>query len=177
MLLMTINSISPFWYGIGGVAIVGVAFIAYHYFRMSSEISVLVEELSPKLKHFSGSMNALVDIINDTDIVFANVTFENISQIIDAHGSDRVKEWFLGFSNDRKEWDKKLYKDKATKMLELLKSCGISRCKEKELQWNEEAAKRYRRLSKIEIGKQCKVVAPYWIYKNDIFEKGLVEPK
>lgn len=193
MLLMTTNLINPLWCVIGCMVMVGVACIAYRYFnpptppidntkRIKSEKLIngdnsLVEQLSPILKHFSGSMNALQDIITDADIVFANVTFENVCQIIDAHGNERVKQWFSVLSNDRNRWDKGLYKDRATEMLKLLKSCGISQSKERELQWNEEAAKRYRRLSKIETGQQCKVVAPYWIYENDIFEKGLVEPK
>lgn len=188
MLLMTTNLISPLWYAVGGIAIAGIVYIIYRYCKpgdikgtksekLINVDNFLVEQLSPKLKHFSGSMNALQDIITDTDIVFANVTFENISQIIDAHGSERVKEWFSVLSNDRNKWDKDLYKDRATEMLKLLRSCGISQSKERELQWNEEAAKRYRKLSKIEIGQQCKVVAPYWIYENNIFEKGLVEPK
>ena len=86
------------------------------------------------------------------------------------------KSWFSSFTDARKGWDAELYRSKAVKILSLLKQCGIQQSTELKLTWNENAAKHYRQLTKIEVGDVCEVLSPCWIYKNEVFEQGLVRP-
>lgn len=126
------------------------------------------------INYFSGYMNALTDIINDGDPDETQVTFENLSLTIDAHGSEVLKNWFSDFAKDRKTWDKALCQEKAGKMFHILKACGIQNSTAKQLQWNEMTEEHYRKLDKIENGEECEVLAPCWIYDHKVFEKGLV---
>ena len=48
---------------------------------------------------------------------------------------------------------------------------------ENDFVWENDFSKRYNKLSQIQSGQECKIVAPYWIYNGEIFEKGLVTMK
>lgn len=132
------------------------------------------EQLSSKLIYFSGSMNALSNLVEIFNIKNADLTFENIEQIIGLHGDEGDKKSFV---NDRSEWDERLYREKAHELLNLFRGYGIEQSKEKHVKWDAESAKRYRKTEKMEVGQECEVVAPYWIYEGDIFERGVVRPK
>lgn len=134
----------------------------------------LAQQAKLMIKYFSGYMNALSDIINDGDLDETQVTFENLTQTIEAHGTEVFKKWFSDFAKDRKIWDKALCQEKAGKMFDILKACGIQNSTAKQLQWNEIAEEHYRKLDKIEHGEICEVLAPCWIYDHKVFEKGLV---
>lgn len=128
------------------------------------------------IKYFAGNMNALYDISINPDLSLARITFENIQQIMAVKGSDMLKKWYSDFAKDRNSWDLGLYKNKASELLNILKKCGI--CpheEEKEFVWDDEFLKKYNRLIMIQPGQKCTVVAPYWIYNGEIFEKGLVK--
>lgn len=191
MLLSEVNTSRPtLWPWILGITtIVTIAYIVYKHItepppppnkegkNTSLFSGILIESMISKIKLFSGSMNALYDIIQDFDAESANFTFNNISKIIEYHTNENVKKWYYSFSKDRKQWDERLYKDKAKEILNLFETCGIHKSKESIIKWNEEYTKFYRRLSQIEDGQNCIVKAPYWIYQNDVYEKGLVDLK
>lgn len=132
------------------------------------------EQLSSKLEYFSGSMNALSDIVSDFNKDNADLTFGNIEQLIDLHGNESDKKSFV---NDRNDWDERLYKEKAKDLLSLFQGYGIAPSEEKNTVWEARTADRYRKSAKMEVGQKCEVVAPYWTYKGDIFEKGVVRPR
>lgn len=137
----------------------------------------IIEEVKPMIKHLSGSMNALQGIVEGEDTETADVVFVNLSQIIESHGSDMLKSWFSSFSDDRKQWDLTLYKDKAAKMFQILIWCGIKRFDETKYKWDDISALRYRRLSKIDVGETFEVLTPCWYYDGLIFEQGFVRAK
>lgn len=134
-------------------------------------------EFNRIIKYFTGNMNALRDISINPDLSLARVTFENIQQIMEVKGSDMLKEWYSGFVKDRNSWDVLLYKDKASALLNILEKCGINPHEEKEFVWDNDSATKYNRLVQIQPGQKCTVVAPYWIYNGEIYEKGLVKTK
>lgn len=135
--------------------------------------------LSPYLKYFSGSMTCLCDIVkNPSDLFMADVVFGNIAQIISARKDAELEKWYSQFSKDRNSWDSSLYKSKAEVLLEIFMACGISQQNDvKEFIWNAESADKYNKVSRLQIGEECKVVAPYWVYNGTVFEKGLVSAK
>ena len=181
MLLLEANVSNTFIYVlcsvIIGVLMAGIGF--WLYLRKKSVVTKVIEErfseqLSSKLVYFSGSMNALSGIEKNFNIRNADLTFENIEQIIDLHGDEGDKKSFV---NDRSEWDERLYREKAHELLDLFRGYGIEQSKEKHVKWDDNLEKRYRKTEKMEVGQECEVVAPYWIYKGDIFERGVVRPK
>ena len=133
------------------------------------------EQLISIIKHFSGCLNALSDVMDEEDKDSAEVTFRNVELIFDGHADNELKIWFNSFAGDRKSWTIDIYRNKAKDLKQILVDCGLKASTEKKLTWNSEAAKHYRRLMKVEEGQVCDVVAPCWIFKNQIFEQGLVK--
>ena len=82
---------------------------------------------------------------------------------------------YFNLEKDRNSWDVILYKNKAKEILNILIKCGVHSHEEKEFIWSNEYSKKYNKLSQVQSGQECMVVAPYWIYNGDIFEKGLVK--
>lgn len=139
------------------------------------------QEYSPEVDiksivvYFRGIMGTLTSIIDDNEIDLGKDTFDNIDNIIKGHGSSSLNDWFSKFSEDRNNWDASILKSKAAYLLNVLKSCGITCSSENKILWNEEKAKLYRKIGKIEDGQECTVLSCYWIYENDIFEKGVAK--
>lgn len=181
---MAANSTITFWPILGGLLVIGIGgFCVYQYFFNNKEpkkkdtMDVVISELKSKIKYFSGSMNALRDITINPDLSLSKVTFDNIKQVIEVQGTDEIKKWYFNLEKDRNSWDVILYKNKAKEILNILIRCGIHSREEKEFIWNNEYSKKYNKLSQIQSGQECMVIAPYWIYNGDIFEKGLVKEK
>lgn len=127
------------------------------------------------LKSFSGSLNPLADIANkDFDASFAQIIFDNIEQIIRFHGDEDDKKRFI---HDRKGWGKALYKAKAREILDVIQSYRVTPVKEDEVVWDEALLAQYMRLTSVEKGQTCEVVAPYWVFNGEVFEKGVVKSK
>lgn len=136
----------------------------------------IISQLMKMLEYFNGDMGALFSVISDPVPQIASVVFDNLDAVINSRGSEMLKSWFSSFTDARKGWDVELYRSKAVKILSLLKQCGIQQSTELKLTWNENAAKHYRQLTQIEVGDICEVLSPCWIYKNEVFEQGLVRP-
>ena len=136
----------------------------------------IISQMMKMLEYFNGDMGALFSVVSDPVPQIASVIFDNLDAVINSRGSEMLKSWFSSFTDARKGWDAELYRSKAVKILSLLKQCGIQQSTELKLTWNENAAKHYRQLTKIEVGDVCEVLSPCWIYKNEVFEQGLVRP-
>lgn len=174
---------------IGSLLVIGVAgYCVYQYMQKKTEHNgrcskkdSATKDISPELKrivkYFSGNMNALLDVSLKPDFSLAKVTFDNIQQIIDVKGTEEIKKWYNAFGKDRNSWDVVLYKNKAKEIMNILTECGVNIQEEKDFVWENEHSKRYIKLSQIQPGQECKIVAPYWIHNGEIFEKGLVTVK
>ena len=183
------STISAWPIVIGGLVIIGVAgYCVYQYIQKKTghkggccKKDSVTKDISPELKrivkYFSGNMNALRDVSIKPDLSLAKVTFDNIQQIIDVQGSSEIKKWYNAFGKDRNTWGVVLYKDKAKEIMNLLIECGVHIQEENDFVWENDFSKRYNKLSQIQSGQECKIVAPYWIYNGEIFEKGLVTVK
>lgn len=136
----------------------------------------IISQMMKMLEYFNGDMGALFSVVSDPVPQIASVVFDNLDAVINSRGSEMLKLWFSSFTDARKLWDAELYRSKAVEILSLLKQCGIQQSTELKLTWNENAAKHYRQLTKIEVGDICEVLSPCWIYKNEVFEQGLVRP-
>lgn len=181
---MAANSTITFWPILGGLLVISIGgYCVYQYFlknkgsKRNNTTNDIPSKLKSKIKYFSGSMNALRDITINPDLSLSKVTFDNIKQIIDVQGTDEIKKWYFNFEKDRNSWDIVLYKDKAREIMNLLIKCSIHSYDEKEFVWDNESSKKYNKLTQVQPGQACTVVAPYWIYNGDIFEKGLVKAK
>jgi len=186
---MATNSINSVWpVVIGGLMVIGIAsFFAYQYVQKKKKSHKLgcsknrtnniTIEFTLRVKYFSGNMNALRNISLKPDLSLAKITFDNIQKTIEVKGTDEIKSWYYEFGKDRNSWDVILYKNKAKEILNILIRCGVHSHEEKEFIWNNECSKKYNKLSQVQSGQECMVVAPYWIYNGDIFEKGLVKAK
>lgn len=181
---MAANSTITFWPILGGLLVIGIGgFCVYQYFLKNKEpkkkdtTDVILSELKSKIKYFSGCMNALRDITINPDLSLSKVTFDNIKQVVEVQGTDEIKKWYFNLEKDRNSWDVILYKNKAKEILNILIKCGVHSHEEKEFTWSNEYSKKYNKLSQVQSGQECMVVAPYWIYNGDIFEKGLVKEK
>lgn len=132
-------------------------------------------QLFVHLKSFSGSLNSLSDIVHkDFDASFAQVTFDNVEQIIRFYGDENDKNRFV---HDRNGWGEVLYKVKARELLDVIKGYGVTPVKEDEVVWDKALLAQYMRLTPVEEGQTCEVVAPYWVFSGEVFEKGIVKPK
>lgn len=174
--------LSSGWYVLGGIlvgVIVGYGIAVLIQKKQRVEQGCLSEktpqELDEKVSFFAGNMNALWDITRQTDLALAKVTFDNIQQVIEMKGNDAMKTWYSQVGNDRSNWDISVYRHKAKLLLDTLMKCGLQVCEETEIVWQEEAAKKYNKLSAVQNGQKCKVLAPYWMYNGCVFEKGLVQ--
>lgn len=128
------------------------------------------------LKYFSDDMNNLLNIVKGkTDLDGASITFENIGQIIEGHGSEEFKDWYNSFVKDRNTWNLSQYSKKANILLAGFKKCGIQPSEEESIIWDEQSSTRYIKLTAVSLGQRCEVVAPMWVYKGEVFEKGLVK--
>lgn len=187
---MEANSTISVWpIVIGGLAVIGTAScFVYQYMQKKtghkggcSKNDNATKDISSEfkriVKYFSGNMNALRDVSIKPDLSLAKVTFDNIQQIIDVQGTAEIKKWYYDFGKDRNSWEGVLYKDKAQEIMNILIECGIHLNEEKDFIWNDESLTMYNRLSQIQPGQACKIVAPYWTYNGEIFEKGLVTVK
>jgi len=142
---------------------------------IDSALADVKVEILKMIRYFRGSMNALFGIHVEGSLVDGNFVFTNLEQIINDYGSDVLKKWFSSFVKDRNEWTSDLYKSKSSQMLDLLKQCGVTKSTEIKVRWNESTQKHYKKLeSSIQDGQVCEVVAPCWIFGNEVFEKGLV---
>jgi hypothetical protein len=196
---MAQQSNNTLWYVLGGViagGIVGV--LSYRFYQQrkkpepptgggkasptpptllthSTPPTGIAAEMLLMLKHFSGSMNSLLDITKDGSPEDSSVVFENLEQIINFHGSEKLKKWFSDFEKDRKAWTADSYQTKAAEMLTLLQSCGIQRSTQTTTVWGNESNKYYRKLTKdIAEGQACEVLLPYWTLGKEVFERGMV---
>lgn len=187
---METNSTISVWSIIFGclLVVIGVGYCVFRYLSnsrkscenesdKSNTIEPISSELKYILKYFTGSMNALREISMNPDLSMAKVTFENIQQIIKVKGTDKLKEWYYCFEKDRNSWDIILYKNKAVEIMNIFIECGLCSCEDKDLIWDNESSKKYNKLSPIQLGQECIIVAPYWVYNGEVFEKGLVRPK
>lgn len=181
---MEANSTITLWQIVGGFLVIGIGgFCVYQYFfknkvpKKRDTTDVILSELKSKIKYFSGSMNALRDITINPDLSLSIVTFDNIKQIIEIQGTDEIKKWYFNLEKDRNSWDIMLYKSKAKEILNILIRCGVHSPEQKDFIWENEYSKKYNKLTQIQSGQKCMIVAPYWIYNEEIFEKGLVKVK
>lgn len=182
---MSTNSINPIWPVLGGFFVIGIGYCIIQFYkkdkfrRKKRTPKVNITGLfSLYLKHFSGTMNSLYDIINgSSELYIAKINFDNLEQTIAARNNEELKKWFSIFTKDRNTWDIVLYKDKAAEIMNILKECGIRDHNEKEITWSNESIKKYYKPTAVQSGQKCKVEAPYWIYNGEIFEKGLVTVK
>lgn len=182
MLLMIASSVKTLLSILGGIAVVGGgAYITYTILKVKVHPPVsepdIKDEIKPIIKYFNGSMGALSIIKEDPNDSGRSEVFKTLEQIISVHGSDKLKSWLSDFTKDREQWTTAEYKAKATKLLDLLRQCGISSSNETEITWASDSSEKYRKFSKIEIGQKCVVLAPYWIYQGKVFELGLVKVK
>lgn len=140
----------------------------------SQDSSSHVVELSSIAKYFRGSMNPLLSVITEYDKDSAVVLFENVYQIVDGHSDDTLRLWKDSFFASRESWTESAHKEKAKIIISLLKQCGITCVQESTVIWNEALKDKYNKLMPLEDGQTCKVMAPYWVFDNSIFEKGII---
>lgn len=173
------STISAWPIVIGVLVVIGVAvYCVYQYMQNNTLLQRdISSELIRILKYFSGNMNALRDMSINPNLSLAKITFDNIQQIIDVKGTSEIKKWYSVFGKNRDSWGVVSYKHKAKEMMNLLIKCGVHIQEEKDFVWENESSKKYNKLSKIQPGQECKIVAPYWSYNGEIFEKGLVRGK
>ena len=132
-------------------------------------------DLASEITHFSGFMNTLCSIPQKS-LSLSKVTFANLGQTIEAHGTGDLKQWYSSFAAGRDNWDHGKYSEKAKQMFDILKSCGVVCSSQEEIIWDDSSAEHYQVFEEIANGQRCEVVAPCWFYKDEIFEKGLVKP-
>ncbi|MDD6783813.1 MAG: hypothetical protein PUD79_04555 [Prevotellaceae bacterium] len=189
---MSTNSINPIWPVLGGLFVIGIGYCIVQFYKKDklrkkkviqtsqtgTQNNSIVELFSLHIKHFSGTMNSLCDIINgSSELYIAEINFNNLEQIIAARNNEELKKWFSIFSKDRNTWDIVLYKDKATEIMNILLKCGIRSQNEKTITWSNQSIKKYYKPTSVQPGQECIVEAPYWTYNGEIFEKGLVTVK
>lgn len=178
---MLTNSINPIWPVLGGLFVIGIGYGIIQFYKKDKlrrkKVSI-ARLFSLYLKHFSGTMNSLYDIINgSSELYIAKINFDNLELTIAARNNEELKKWFSVFTKDRNTWDIVLYKDKATEIMNIFMECGISAHNEKEITWSNESIKKYYKPTPVQLGQKCIVEAPYWIYNGEIFEKGQVTVK
>ena len=199
MLVMATNSQNPLWY-VWGILVVGCGLYAFLWYikkyrkgrkrpsvppviqpdpfvdpneslaEVSEEIMI---EIKPVIKFLGGFMNSLLGVTQEYDAETANVTFKNLKQVINGHGSEKLKKWYDGLENDRNALDEAFYKSKATELLNILKKCGVNRSFEIKGEWNTIAEQHFRKIGPIEYGQLYEVLEPCWIFENEVLEKGI----
>ena len=200
MLVMAINSQNPLWYVLG-MLVVGCGLYSFLWYinkyrkgkKKPPVPPVIIQDsiigppeppieapeeiivqIKPIIKFFGGFMNSLLGVIRDYDAENANVTFKNFKQVINAHGSEKLKKWYYELENDRNTLDEAFYKSKATELLNILKKCGVNRSFEIKGEWNTIAEQHFRKIGPMEYGQLYEVLEPCWIFENEVLEKGLV---
>lgn len=142
---------------------------------ISPVIPDISEEIRPIIKFLGGFMNSFLSVIQEYDAETAKMTFKNFKQVINGHGSEKLKKWYFKLENDRNVLDEAFYKSKAAEILNILKGCGVNRSFEIKGEWNSIAEQHYRKIGSIEYGQHFEVLEPCWIYENEVLEKGLAK--
>ena len=142
----------------------------------SPTVDPIVEALGKKVEQFSGNFNALQNIATDDDfnMDFADTVFVNVSQVVAVQYGEEVKKWFSAFADDRKSWDKTLYKSKAEALMDLFKACGVTPDTATDYKWTALLVNRYNRMEMISDGEPCEVIAPCWMLDGRVVEAGVV---
>ena len=201
MSVLNNNNGSTLWGSvvIGLLAITGIGFLIRKYLRrkamggryvndhkkpekphnLESQLELpdgIVEKLEPNVARFAGNFGALLSIStgSDEDIALADMTFQNVADVINVRCDEQVKTWFSEFTKDRKTWDATTYRDKAALLIKIFKGCGVTTFEETVGTWSNKISVRYNRIVQIEEGASCKVVAPCWMLNGIVIEKGMV---
>lgn len=145
--------------------------------KSQSEFPVyVVERLKPDVARFKGNFGALLRISTDNneDTGYDDMIFQNIADVVSVRCDEHVKTWFSKFTEDRTAWDAALYKDKATILIKLFVSCGVTKCEETMDRWSNKFSMRYNSIVPIGDGTPCKIATPCWMLNGIVIEKGMV---
>lgn len=147
--------------------------------HQESSCAIDAESLKPFVKSFAGEMGALWQIAHGSlEREMAESVFTNLNDVVENNGDTTLQNQWKIFIGDRNAWDESIYSSKAAQLLSLFKTCGVRMSLEKTIRWNSESARHYQLLgAKVADGTLCRVMIPCAIYQNEIFEKGIVQPK
>lgn len=144
----------------------------------STTEDVAAPSFAPIIKNFKGQCNSFTMVANSPrNIDYCEQVFGYADKILEFHGNDEIKKWWLSFAKDRNHWDLAVYSNKAKKILTIIREAGVTPSTEKILKWNEDASLHYIPFDELETDDTCNVIQPCWIYQNEIFEQGLVSKK
>lgn len=143
----------------------------------SFEIWDFSVKLKQNLKYFSGYINPLYRVLSEDNIIYADKIFNGLSKILRLNCPEFYKEWSRIFENDRSGWNETLYKSKTKELFKSLKFLGLKKSDETFDKWSNDKFEYYQVESDIEEGQSYEVIAPYWMYDGEVFERGLVRPK
>lgn len=138
----------------------------------------ILPSLVPIIKYFKGQCNSF-RMLSDKPVSanYREDVFNYADKVMEYHASDELKKWWKIFINDRNQWDEMFYKEKAKQIVMMIREAGVTPSTEKVIEWNENAELHYVPYDDITDGDICDVIHPCWIYKNEIFEQGLVSKK
>lgn len=173
------------WVALAGGTILGYKLLKKRFHKQKNEQDsqltfdneMLLCHLKPIVKHFTGCLNPLHHIVEAHDTSGANVLFDNLLQITDAHGDEFISNWKMFFFEDKDNWSSLIYEQKASELICIVLKCGMIKVEDNDTIWNESKLTYYRILSEIEDGQEYCVIEPYWILNDEVFEKGLITAK
>ena len=172
------------YYIIGSIVFLGIGYAVYRrvyvpYGRRNTEMmytALILRELKPSISYFKGYMNSLWQISQHYEPSFARLTFDGLQKVINLHCTSYVQEWYADLTRQRNNWGAKAYKLHADVLIDIFKDCGVHHQQEELHHWRVDCIDRYQIQCKLEDGSPCRVIAPYWMYEDKIYERGLVGP-
>lgn len=174
------------WVALAGGTFLGYKLLKKRFCKKKDDLNTpaptfddekLACHLKPIIKHFTGCLNPLHHIVEDHDTSGANVLFDNLLQITDAHGDEFISNWIMFFFEGKDNWSSSIYEQKASELICIVLKCGMIKVEDNDTIWNESKLTYYRILSEIEDGQEYCVIEPYWILNDEVFEKGLITAK
>lgn len=133
--------------------------------------------LKDSFKLFYMEMQGLLKLSNNDAISIerAERIFNSISESIELNENISQIKWWNDFTNDRLNWSRTLYIEKAGELLQHLKNAGVEHGKEKEVIWNQRTKHLYSSFDNVEENQKCRVILPYWLHNGSLFVQGIVE--
>lgn len=172
------------YYIIGSIVFLGIGYAAYRRAYIPwkgrrtkvEDIARVLRELKPSVSYFKGYMNSLWQISQHYEPSFARLTFDGLQKVINLRCTPYVQEWYTDLTRQRNNWGAKGYKLHADVLINIFKDCGVHQQQEELCHWRADYIDRYQIQCKLEEDSPCRVIAPYWMYEDKIYERGLVGP-
>ncbi len=174
------------WLGLVTIIVAVIVVVRQKYLkRVSGEDKQLqivsnkeiVDEFSKIIKKFGDNFGAIWKV-STGHYSHKEAIFDNIGMIIKYSDIVMIKEWWDTFIVDREGWDDAMYAEKAKVLLTIFEQCGVSHNQSQTHIIDSDTLNYYIIVEEEPlVGERANVLTPFWLYRNEVIEKGILTYK